>query len=207
MKTTWIEEADVDWSNGAEAKKAVRQILFGNLQYPWQYPWEQQSFGMLRLYLDPEKKRRLQIWDQRLAIPGNNAIHSHPWSFTSTIVAGTLFNQRYDMYLHGTLRATGYKIRPGIEGEIIHGPIETLLQAHQIEVYGNGESYSQHSSELHITRFESGTITIIDRNVDADDEVWSLAIGDVPPQFIKPRPANRGEIAAVCQAAFKKWWL
>jgi len=92
----------------------VHAILLGWRSYEWQV----QGFGMLRTYLDGPGEPRLQIWDQRLATWSNNAIHDHPWAFTSTILAGTLFNQRYEIRTVATHAPNGHTtdIIPGTRG-------------------------------------------------------------------------------------------
>lgn len=170
--------------------------------------WEVQGFGMLRTYLPDDV--RLQIWDPRLAVWGNNAVHDHPWDFSSTIIAGTIFNERFRFTEsdEDVLVAKHYlarRIKPGIGGgRLDQDPSDVLLMSKGIEVYGPGETYSQRAAELHVTRYALSTITLLRRTGRLErDEAMSLwpAEQEAESIFYEPRPATKNEVHAVCSRA------
>src|ERR1039458_5729288 len=60
--------------------------------------WTVQGFGFLRTYFGPPdapKRFRLNLWDSHFTVPDVSIIHDHPWHFTSIVIAGQLFNNRY----------------------------------------------------------------------------------------------------------------
>lgn len=143
------------------ARDEVREVL----SYWPEHEWQVQGFGMLRTYLPGDTEPRLQVWDQRLACWGNNAIHDHPWAFRSTIVAGTVFNQRFEI---STPRVgsdpTGHitEIIPGTRGgKLSDRPVEPCwITPHPVEVYSMGDSYRQTHREMHLTRYVQSTVTL-----------------------------------------------
>jgi hypothetical protein len=189
------------------------------------YEWQVQGFGMLRTYLKGEGEPRLQIWDQRLAVWGNGAIHDHPWDFRSRIIAGTLFNQRYRRYhrdgvsqldidLIGKQHEFSWynelKIQPGLDGGPLEGaaPARTQLRAEPIEVYAKTEEYTMEAAELHITRYANGTVTMIERErVTGSDTASSLWKDGPHWSFFRPRPATPQEAAKVIGDCLYNWWL
>lgn len=201
-----------------DVRSSVHEILLD-----WRHhEWQSQGFGMLRTYLPGEDEPRLQIWDQRLAVWKSTAIHDHPWSFTSTIIAGILFNQRY-------VRADGanstqaspsapfaelYKeviITPGPHrGEATPDqtpPHDVWLAAKPVEAYGIGEQYSQTWDELHETRYLPGTVTLLsrhrERGVDRASSIWR---GDGGWISARPRTATAEEVEMVVTDCLRAWF-
>lgn len=197
-------------------KDEVKEIL---LNWP-DYRWEVQGFGMLRTYIeDGDGEPRLQIWDQRLAQFGNGAIHDHPWNFTSRIIAGLLYNQRFerdnnqliaDKSAHpGAKLFKEVLITPGKDGGAQdEEPFDTWLVPLQIEAYSAGEEYEMAWHELHVTRYLNGTVTMIERQrTRSHDTASSLSSGSVPWIFFRPRIATPEECEAVIGDCLKEWWL
>lgn len=189
----------------------VRQIL-----QRWdEHEWETQGFGMLRTYLPGEDEPRLQIWDQRLLVWEFSPIHDHPWDFTSTVIAGHLFNQRYlrcqeaCFYRPPVGEYNEALITPGPDAEGTHEVRKCNLATLPLEMYGSGESYSQTWDELHQTKYSQGTITLITRrrtrpDGDLASSIWQ---GDGPWVSARPRAATVSEVRAVTQNALRTWWL
>lgn len=196
-------------------KDLVKRIL----EYPDDRHWEVQGFGMLRTYLGEKEEDadRLQIWDPRLQVWGNNAIHDHPWDFTSTIIAGTLYNERFitmhrgvDAAIYAHLPMARYRmveIKPGIGGGVMGEEQEAILGRFPVEVYQCGDQYSQKGAEFHVTRYEPSTITLLVRQNRTNDIAHSLWRGDVEWCFYEPRPATHKERDAVIGRALDRWWL
>src|SRR5882672_1685770 len=57
------------------------------------YEWSIQGFGMLRTNIS--EYLRLHIWDSRCRVDDVSDIHTHPWNFSSTVIAGWLTNNVY----------------------------------------------------------------------------------------------------------------
>lgn len=197
----------------------IRADALTVLQNYYLYEWETQGFGMLRTYLDGENEPRLQVWDQRLLQWGAANIHDHPWDFTSTIVAGNLFNQRFRRFnwddcgaWFGNVQITEYNevlITPGpVQGGDTTDVGKCYLAAMPIELYGAGEHYSQKWDELHCTHYMQGTVTIINRertrpDGDLASSIWK---GDGPWVSARPRTATEREVRVVIENALKTWF-
>lgn len=187
------------------------------------HEWQVQGFGMLRTYLDGPNEPRLQVWDQRLACWGNNAIHDHPWGFTSTTYAGLLYNQRFGIttymeHKEQEMRAAGYTnghttdIIPGIRGgQLSERPVRPCsIKPQPVEVYSLGDSYSQTHREMHLTRYAQGTVTLIERFGREDEDIarvaWYGEAGDQPP-FVNPYQATFDTAEMVIADALAAWWM
>lgn len=176
------------------------------------HEWQVQGFGMLRTYLDGPGEPRLQVWDQRLACWGNNAIHDHPWRFESTTYAGLLFNQRFDVVPHHGSNGHVTEIIPGTRGgKMSERPVRPcLIAAHPLEVYSLGDRYQQHHREMHLTRYAQGTVTLITRGDREPADIARVAwFGepDAQPPFVNPYPATADMARTVIADALAAWWL
>lgn len=187
----------------------VREIL---RRWP-DHEWQVQGFGMLRTYLPGETEPRLQVWDQRLACWGNNAIHDHPWSFRSTIVAGTIFNQRFHL-APSKSSANGHTtdIIPGTRGGLLsERPVTPcLISRPPIEVYSMGDEYRQSHREMHLTRYAQSTVTLIERFDREPEDIARVAWFGAPheqPPFVQPYEATPEVVESVITDALKAWWL
>lgn len=197
----------------------LRDEALAVLRAPENHNWEVQGFGMLRTYLGGENEPRLQVWDQRLAVWQYSPIHDHPWDFTSTIIAGHLFNQRY---LRGTWSSTGsvtshderfeeYNEATIVPGKDNDGTVHVgkcSLAKRPLEMYSAGDTYHQHWSELHQTRFAQGTVTVIERQRTRPDGDLASSIWQGEHEWVsaRPRPAERIEIRTVLLDALGKWF-
>lgn len=194
-------------------ESALTSLVRGVLEDPLRYEWSLQGFGMLRTYFTD--RVRLQVWDHKYEIPGNNAVHDHPWDFRSTIVAGVLRNQRF-MVDHDPPHPTRrpyhcQRIRPGMEG-IEHGaPTVRQLWTPSLETYGVGDSYEQEAKELHRTDYDDGTVTLIVRErVVAQDLAWSCwpvdLDGDPPWVLFRVREATTDEVLDITARSLGRWF-
>jgi hypothetical protein len=178
-----------------------------------EFQWQVQGFGMLRTYLNGGSDIRLQIWDQRLVEWGYSPIHDHPWDFSSIIVAGTLFNQRFNRKWQAG--SSGWKkynedvIVPGPDNEGTESVGTCWLQGEPVEVYSAGDTYSQRWYELHQTRYTQSTITVIERERTRPDGDIASSIWQGPGKWVsaRPRTAEPEEITAIIGDALKAWWL
>ncbi len=182
------------------------------LEHPEDHVWQVQGFGMLRTYLDGPNEPRLQVWDQRLATWANNAIHDHPWAFTSVIYAGMLYNQRYDVDVEAWNK-NGHvtEIIPGTRGgKLSERPVQPcLIKPYPVEVYALGDTYSQRHREMHLTRYLQGTVTLIERTdreeADVAKVAWYGAVGDQPP-FVNPYKPTPEQVERTLRLALETWF-
>ena len=164
--------------------------------------WSIQGFGMMRTYIGPDARYRLNIWHKDLSVPNVSRIHTHPWDFTSYIIAGTMGNQRYS---EGA--GTPYQVltlTPGPSGGPLPGSRGTTkLYEKVIEHYYEGDVYSQRADEIHATLFADGSVTINDRIRHGADEARSFW-GEGDWVDAKPRPATPEEIEKYVGAALSR---
>jgi len=189
------------------SKALVREIL----ENPYDHKWTLQGFGMLRLYISDTK--RLHIWDASYAFKDVSLIHDHPWDFNSYIVAGVVRQHRFDVTPRNRLNQNGldnYEAQTIVcgEGGCSTGNIyQTGLKRSLIEIYREGDEYSQKAEEIHLSIPESGTVTIINRVFKEDTEhanvFWPIGEKWVSAE---PRKADEEEIYNFTQLALSKWF-
>lgn len=80
-------------STAASSLVPARSVVQFILERAHAHDWTLQGLGMLRLYLPGGC--RLHVWDMEHARNvGASAIHTHPWDFTSWVIAGKIKNWR-----------------------------------------------------------------------------------------------------------------
>jgi hypothetical protein len=172
---------------------------------PHGFEWSLQGFGMLRMYLSPEI--RLHVWSTQHVVPEVSVIHDHPWDFESEIVWGKIRDVGYQ-------QATVYDDAPTHHGAVIKcGPggglcgatrDVRLVMVHN-KLYTKGMRYSRRADELHESRPEHGTVTIITRRFKADAEharvYYPLGTSWVSAE---PRAATSVEVEQITQAALAR---
>lgn len=188
------------------------------LRHHRNFEWDIQGFGMLRMYVDTERRTRLQVWDQRLAVFGASPIHDHPWDFRSVVHAGVLYNQRFTRsHVRGEGTWQQYSeriITPGpntIDEDDEHPTVKSIwLVPQPIEVYMLGESYQQTWRELHCTRYQQGTVTVIDRDRTRPDGDRASSIWKGEPDAwvsARPIPATEQQVDMIISDCLRAWWL
>lgn len=183
----------------------VQPLLRSFLERADQSSWTVQGFGMVRTYLDEDKRWRLNIWDDRLQTPNVSLIHDHPWSFISYIACGRIVNQRYGME-EGAPHTHFYKeIVTGEHGTDAGSPRSCRLVERRPEIYTAADSYHQRLTEVHETRAQRGTVTVNDRTPPTKAYTarvfWNLSQRDWTAA--RPRPATWGEVEAAVNAALR----
>lgn len=189
----------------------IKQLVRPILERPFNREWSLQGFGMLRTYLDNDRIWRLHIWTHDHAVDNVSTIHTHPWDFKSTIIAGEVKNQRFKRLNNPRPDAPFVKryqeqlIKCGPGGCAISSPEPVALFAFGEERYREGASYQQKAEEIHRSMPQDGTVTIIERvfgsNVDdayvffPDGEEWVSA---------EPRDATRQEIKDITEKALER---
>ncbi len=187
---------------------ALASAVHGVLVHPGRYQWTVQGFGMLRTYLDADRKIRLNVWDKRIQKPNVSLVHDHPWDFTSHIISGEIINLRYvespEFEKGWPFSYATIKCGPG--GGMVNCQGDIDLVPGQFERYRAGESYSQKANEIHETDFWSGTVTLNDRTFHPDTEharvFWRRGQQWVDAE---PRVATMHEIKMVTVTAHERW--
>jgi hypothetical protein len=182
----------------------VKQILNNATNYKWSI----QGLGMLRLYLSDEV--RLHVWDNRYRIDSVSPLHTHPWNFTSDIVAGIVRQVRYTRAAHwqsGGLDYSSTLIKCGAGAHTLEEPSTVRLLAAPMETYTQGQNYMQVADEIHESFPENGTVTIITRTFKADTEhAYVLWLGNGGFVSAEPRTATESEVFSITQNALARWF-
>lgn len=186
-----------------ELRVALMAAVSAILDHPQSFSWTTQGFGMIRTYLDSGKRWRLNIWDDRLAIPNVSLIHDHPWSFRSFIIAGRLTNQRYRI-VAGDPTHQFHSILTGEGGGPVETPSFCRLEKTVTEVFGPGETYAQSLDQIHETSYLRGTITLNDRTPPTKTHTARVfwPVGQ-PWVDAMPRTATNDEVINAIDAARK----
>lgn len=188
--------------------QALRATIKALLENPHDLKWTVQGFGMMRCYLDSDKKYRLNIWDGALAYPGVSTIHDHPWHFKSWIINGAFRNVRYveTLRFRGSMLYSCMVIKTGEVGGPVGLHEEAWMHALPVESYTTGDVYQQQANEIHKSMYDDGTVTLNERTRVGDGEharvfwphgqEWGDAI---------PRKATQNEISNTAYRALEKW--
>lgn len=182
-------------------QKALRTLITPLLLNADRYEWSTQGLGMLRAYpMLGNKTWRLNLWHSSLKLENVSPIHTHPWHFSSYVLAGSIQNLRYletegDMY-RKSLVSCGETCGRGPD-------IPCELELVRSEWCTAGNQYAQRSDEIHETRWSDGTVTINKRLPDplkkgSATVYWlrAMPFGDA-----MQRPATADEVALVVAAA------
>ncbi len=182
-------------------KRFIRSILERPLAFEG---WSLQGFGMLRLYLT--KEVRLHVWDSRFMVPNVSLMHTHPWDFTSYVVAGSIENWRMEQdemgwhYLYSTIQC-------GPGGGIRSEPASINLVRDTTEVIREGSEYHQAAEEIHESHPLDGTVTVVERVFKADTEhakvFWAAHTHWVSAE---PRKASEQEVESICHRSLAAWF-
>lgn len=180
------------------------------LSHPMDYAWTTMGFGMIRTYLDPEQRWRLNVWTKALRVPDVSEIHDHPWDFTSWVLCGQITNRRFDdhgpdaAYIHGALPHQHVQIVTGEGGGPV-GPVDVrFLKSRAPEVYEPGQGYQQPRQEVHLTRAVDGTVTLNDRTPPTPEHTANIYWARGPWVNAEPRPSTKAEVyGAVEEALFQ----
>lgn len=173
------------------------------------FSWTTMGFGMIRTYLDADKRWRLNVWDDRLRVAGVSTIHDHPWSFTSFVIAGQLINCPFEV--NCWWRGGGsdeppthswHRIKTGEGGGPVEAPQTAHLHALRTHVYDAGQQYTQRLTDVHETLFKRGTVTLNDRSPPTA-EYTARVFWPIGQDWVDaiPRQATREEVLSAIRAA------
>jgi hypothetical protein len=182
------------------------------LEHPDGIEWTLQGFGMLRCYLEPEL--RLYVCDARYKADNVSELRTYPWDFHSLVVAGRVENSRYveiepdDPQRPSHIAARSYlrqTIRCGEGGGLVGEPEQVYLTELPTERFEEGETYSQLAEEIHASRPEDGTVTVIERRFREDAE-HAYVYYEGEWVTAEPRPASAEEVAEITGHALAEWF-
>jgi hypothetical protein len=189
-------------STQAVEKSLVQKIL----EHPLGHEWTLQGLGMLRLYLDD--KRRMHIWDDRFKAENVSEIHTHPWNFKSTIVAGIVRNQICIEAQGSPVTHWKQSIFCGAGGGLEGIADRVRLMESEYQTYNEGDIYSELAHEIHVSTPERGTVTIVEREFLQDSDhafvYWEGGAHDWVSA--EPRPAEPYEVISICDNSLATWF-
>jgi hypothetical protein len=172
--------------------------------------WTVQGIGMIRMYLTPDQRYRLHIWDLRHRVPDVSAIHDHPWNFYSRVIAGRVKQFRFTPWKFGQCHESynTVEIKTGEDAKTLTETKKVLLSREPFELYVEGQVYHQNKSEIHESLADHGTVTVVERNFE-DMHKQNAHIywpGNGPWITAKPHQATPEEVSGACQLALETWF-
>ena len=173
-------------------KALVHQILTHALDFPWRM----QAIGLLGLRLDDHRQYRLHVWDPTYYV-GEPPVHDHPYDFVSTVIAGQITNTRYEETASG---AQYRRVRYSASDEDVRRTDTVRLSATSATLT-EGEQYAQSARELHDSRHEPGTVTIIRCTFKDVAELTVCLRGDDSFVSGQARPATLDEVKHITTKA------
>lgn len=175
------------------------------LEFPDRRTWTMQGLGMLRTYLQDDV--RLHVWDPARG-NGASPVHTHPWDFVSYVVAGRLTNIRYSEDVLGRgLPHFRRTIRPGEQLEVIGADELVGLRRLSEDVVRERGWYFQDASEIHESRPDPGTVTLIKRHRrNLPDTARTYYPLGQQWSSGEPRAATPEEVRDICRLALQRWF-
>lgn len=195
----------------AQHRTVLKSLVKKILEQPYDQEWSVQGLGMMRLYLDDN--RRLHIWDDRLKVENVSVMHTHPWNFRSYVVAGVVNNERFvTPIVDPHVADTGCKVYHrqsifcGVGGGLEGSPDEVLLGSAGVETYTERETYHELAHEIHVSNPDRGTITSIKREPLADADHAYVYWEEGEWVSAEPRSATKEEIKFVTEYSLGRWF-
>lgn len=190
-------------------KALVRAIL----ERPFAFDWTLQGLGMLRTYLGADNAVRMHVWDSDYAVPGVSQMHTHPWDFASRVAVGAVHQMRYLRHVDGSTFGDEVRfvmeqsLRCGAGGGLEAKPERLILHEQPVEVYYEGETYTQAADEIHVSIPADGTVTLIERVFRPDTE-HAFVFWPQGEEWVsaEPRPATPEEVRRICERSLDRWY-
>lgn len=162
--------------------------------------WSAQGLGMLRKYIDDDRRFRLHVWYPGVRVPDVSELHTHPWDFTSLVIVGEICDHRYYNTSQADPGNVVYhcsQIQCGPNPKEPDKPMQDRrLWESQVHVQA-GERYRQTSVQIHKTEAMPGTVTLIERKFQPDTEHALVFFAQGTKRVsAEPRPATRAELRA-----------
>ncbi len=186
----------------------TRELVRHILERATEYEWTLQGFGLLRLYL--AGVGRLHIWDDRYRFANVSEIHDHFWPLRSRVIAGELVNHRFEVdQLSSTPTHWCQRIVTGEKGGPEGNPLAVELREMSAHRYLPGEFYEQTPTDVHWTKPERGTVTLMARPKGADGAIETARVFyPVGTEWgtAEPRRATKEEVHDITQYALRRWF-
>jgi len=178
------------------------------LRHALDYRWTVQGLGMLRLYINPSI--RLHIWDNRIQVPDVTLIHTHPWDFTSQVIAGRLKDHIYEEIKSiedNSFPAMKQRIQCGVGACLVGKPEYIHMKEKAIVHHSHGHLYRHFAEDIHYTEFQDGTVTVITRKFKKDTEHAYVYMPNGEP-FVSAEPieATTEQVYGITQTALSNWF-
>jgi len=181
----------------------LKSLVKAILKSPYDLEWSIQGLGMLRTYIDDE--RRLHIWDDRYQVENVSQMHTHPWNFKSIVVVGRVENIKYVESSSGIVY-NRQNIFCGVGGGLEGKPDKVELLELEPEIRVERESYEELAHEIHISKPERGTVTLIRREYLEDVDHAYVYWKDGDWVSAEPRIAIHTEINDITTYSLDKWF-
>jgi hypothetical protein len=182
--------------------KLLVQKIF---ESPYELEWSVQGLGMLRLYLS--KEVRLHVWDSSLKSEDVSVIHTHPWDFSSYVVAGQINNsilaEKDSIY---SVSHKKQKLHCGVGGGLVGEPENVQLEISSKNTFYEGQSYDEKAEEIHLSQALNGTVTIVERRFKDDEDHAFVYWEEGEWGSAEPRKATSLEITRVLSNSLERWF-
>lgn len=180
----------------------TKSLVFTILRHAEDFPWRTQEIGLLGLRLDERREYRLHVWDSSVGAENPEPpVHDHPYDFTSRIIVGELRNSRYVETAAGD-EYHRFRYSPPDEEQRRRDTVKLSATA---ETLGEGDEYAQLAHELHTSRQQPGTVTLIRCSWGAPRELTVCLRDDAPWPSGRARDATREEIKSFTAKALERF--
>lgn len=171
------------------------------LRHAEDLPWRIQEIGLLGLWLDERREYRLHVWGPNFSDDQDPPIHDHPYDFTSRIIVGELTNTRYVETAAG-VEFDRFRYSPPDEEQRRRDVVRLSATA---ETLGEGDGYDQLAHELHTSRQQPGTVTLLRCSWSAPRELTVCVPQQAPWPSGRAREATPEEIASFTAQALERF--
>ena len=168
--------------------------------------WTICGLGFIRAYVE-DGRDRVHIWHDGFRLPGVTDIHTHPWAFTSFLLAGSIHNTRYSLYADKPI----VDAEPYYQAEIVTGTGSGADDYRPVWIkplseqwLTRGDYYRQQHFEVHRTDAQPGTLTYVQREIAG--RKTGLCYWHRGAQYVSPAPrlATAEEVDLGYQAAIEQ---
>lgn len=181
----------------------TKEVIKGILKNAENFKWSLQGFGMLRLYLS--ESVRLHVWDDRYRVKDVSDIHTRPWDFHSTVIAGFITDNVYEFYPGGE----EYSYSRMLAGENAHlkGGTMPIELKRSFKLYGENGTYNHSLDDIHNTHYQNGSVTLVARRFFNDRDHASV-FWRKGKEWVdaRPRPATNEEVKNICGYSLETWF-
>lgn len=188
----------------------MTKLLVKNiLEHALSYKWSLQGLGMLRLYLSDAV--RLHVWSTgHAAGPKVAKLHTHPWNFKSLVVAGGIEDIRYVEIANVAPNYEYVTIKCGPGGDATCEKKPITLGWKDSTIIPEGKEYSRHRTDIHESRPQDGTVTLVTRTFVEDKDhanvYFPLGMDWNHETSAEPRPATDLEVGDITGYALGRWF-